>query len=125
MHANSSNETRALWARGFMAVWLALTMALALSTWPAEAAPFVYVTNHANNVSVIDTATNNVVATVPVGSLPAGVAVIPDGKHAYVANEGSATVSVISTATNTVVATVGVEMPPLGSPSLRTESTST
>ena len=37
-----------------------------------------------------------------------GVAVTPDGKHAYVGNEGSNTVSVIATATNTVVATVPV-----------------
>ena len=39
-----------------------------------------------NSVSVIDTATNTVVATVAVGSDPVGVAVTPDGKHAYVAN---------------------------------------
>jgi YVTN family beta-propeller protein len=72
VHANSSNESCALWARGFMALWLVLTMALALSAWPAEAAPIAYVTTHANNVSVIDTATNNVVANVPAGNLPAG-----------------------------------------------------
>ena len=65
-------------------------------------------------VSVIDTATNTVVATVPVGSCPFGVAVTPDGKHAYVANDlSSNTVSVIDTATNTVVATVGVGNSPI------------
>jgi YVTN family beta-propeller protein len=64
------------------------------------------VTNvNSNIVSVIDTATNTVMATVPVGSSPQGIAVTPDGKHAYVAN-GS--VSVIDTATNKVVATVPV-----------------
>ena len=68
-----------------------------------------YVTNiDSNNVSVIDTATNTVVATVPVGNNPCGVAVTPDGKHVYVTNDGSNTVSVIDTATNTVVATVPV-----------------
>ena len=59
-----------------------------------------------NNVSVIDTASNTVVATVPVGTNLQGVAVTPDGKHVYVTNANSlGTVSVIDTATNTVEAT--------------------
>jgi YVTN family beta-propeller protein len=66
------------------------------------------------NVSVIATATNKVVATVPVGRIPFGVAVTPDGKHAYVANGGSNNVSVLDTATNTVVATVPVVSGPIG-----------
>ena len=40
------------------------------------------------------------------GNGPFGVAVTPDGKHVYVANNASNTVSVIETASNTVVATV-------------------
>ena len=63
---------------------------------------------------MIDTASNMVVATVPVGSSPYGVAVTPDGKHAYVANIGSNNVSVIHTASNTVVATVPVGTGPVG-----------
>jgi YVTN family beta-propeller protein len=60
-----------------------------------------------NSVSVIATATNTVVATVPVGSIsPWGVAITPDGAFAYVTNKGG--VSLISTATNTLVATVPV-----------------
>ena len=56
-----------------------------------------------NTVSVIDTATNTVTATVNVGRSPAGVAVTPDGRKVYVANRLDAgTVSVIDTATNTV-----------------------
>jgi YVTN family beta-propeller protein len=43
------------------------------------------------------------VATVGVGSHPRGIAVAPDGKHAYVTNAAANTVSVIDTATNTVV----------------------
>jgi YVTN family beta-propeller protein len=40
---------------------------------------FGYVTNEfSNTVSVIVTATNTVVATVPVGSGPSGVGIIPD-----------------------------------------------
>ncbi len=57
-------------------------------------------------VSVIDVATDKVIATVPVGAWPNGVAVSPDGKKAYVTNQDSDTVSVIDTATNTVTATV-------------------
>ena len=59
-----------------------------------------------NNVSVIDTTTNTVTATVPVGITPLGVAVTPDGKKVYVTNAESNNVSVIDTATNNVTATV-------------------
>src|SRR5215471_5713243 len=63
-----------------------------------------YITNgFSNTVSVIDTATNTVTATIPVGSFPFGVAVIPDGSKVYVPNIGDNTVSVIGTATNTVI----------------------
>ncbi len=64
---------------------------------------------------MIDTATNTVIATVPVGIAPNGVAITPDGKFAYVGNEYSSTVSVIDTATNAVVDTVnGVAVAPSG-----------
>jgi YVTN family beta-propeller protein len=49
-----------------------------------------------------------VAATVGVGGKPLGVAVSPDGKFVYVANDTFNSVSVIATATNVVVATVGV-----------------
>jgi YVTN family beta-propeller protein len=80
---------------------------------PAEARSFAYVTNgRSNDVSVINTATNTVVATVPVGLSPGGVAITPNGAFAYVANFSSNDVSVINTATNTVVATVPVGVGP-------------
>lgn len=44
----------------------------------------------------------------PVGSLPYGIAVTPDGKYVYVANSMDSTVSVIDTTTNTAIATVNV-----------------
>ena len=66
-----------------------------------------------NTVSVIDTATNNVTATVPVGDYPLGVAVNLEGTKVYVANEESNTVSVIDTATNKVIATVPVGKDPV------------
>src|SRR5437588_67336 len=88
---------------------LIFVLTLALHAISAQAQPFAYVTNaSSNNVSVIDTASNTVVATVGVGCCPRGVAFTPDGTRAYVANNDG-TVSVIATAINTVVATVVVE----------------
>jgi len=75
----------------------------------------VYVINSSNNsVSVIDTATNMVTATVYVGYYPWGVAVTPDGKSVYVTNGDSDTVSVIDTTTNAVTANVSVGDYPRG-----------
>src|SRR5262249_61487809 len=63
-----------------------------LGSTPAVAKPFAYVTNSLSNfVSVIDTATNTVVATVPVGSFPQGVAIPPDGTNAYETKDFSTT----------------------------------
>jgi YVTN family beta-propeller protein len=112
----SKRSKERLGSRGFAALCAALALAMALSTLRAGAAPFAYVSNYGEHadgstVSVIDTATNTVVATVTVGTGPIGVAVTPDGKHVYVTNQGgghSNTVSVIETATDTVVATVTV-----------------
>jgi YVTN family beta-propeller protein len=67
-----------------------------------------YVTNHGNDtiasstVSVIDTTTNRVTATIPVGFGPSSVVITPDGHHGYVTNQGTdsapgASVSVIDT----------------------------
>ena len=66
-----------------------------------------------NFVSVIDTATNTVVATIPVGVAPNGVAITPDGSRAYVTNDDSDSVSVIDTTTSTVVATIPVGVGPV------------
>jgi len=77
--------------------------------------PQAYITNLGDNtVSVIDTASNTVTATVSVGSFPNGVAVTPDGAHVYVAHVFGDTVSVIDTATNIVTATVTVGLHPFG-----------
>jgi YVTN family beta-propeller protein len=83
----------------------------------AVAAPFAYISNFGSaNVSVIDAGATAscgganqvppppcVVATVPVGGFPGGVAVNPAGTFAYVANQDDGTVSVIRTADNTIV----------------------
>ena len=100
----------------------AVVTAFALATILGNAQCFAqnaYITNSSSNtVSVIDTATNTVTATVDVGFFPYGVAVSPDGSKVYVTNRGSGTesgtVSVIGTATNTLIATVPVGLSPFG-----------
>jgi kumamolisin len=85
---------------------------------PTNARFYGYVANLGPNgrlpggsVSVIDPTTNLMVALIPVGREPRGVAVAPDRAHVYVANAGG-TVSVIATTTNTVAATVPVGQGP-------------
>src|SRR5580704_7617125 len=115
MHSSNSIGRSTAWARGLIGVWTVLAIALGLMIQPAEAAPFAYVANDVSGtVSVFDTATNIVVATIPVGSDPFAVGITPDGRHVYVANISSNNVSVIATATNTVAATVPVGVTPRG-----------
>ncbi|BBL64834.1 YncE family protein [Methanosarcina mazei] len=81
----------------------------------SSSAPFAYITNGgSNNVSVIDTVNNTVIAVVDVGSDPFGVAVAPDGTKVYVANMGSNNISVIDTATNSVTDTIDAGINPRG-----------
>lgn len=75
----------------------------------------VYATGN-STVTVIDTATNTVIDVnpdaglvgIPVGSVPVGGAVTPDGAELHVADPASDTVFVIATASNTVTATYPV-----------------
>lgn len=66
-----------------------------------------YVLN-GNNVSVIDTSTNTVTASIPVGNGPIGVVFSPDATRAYVTNELDDTISVIDTGANAVIATISL-----------------
>ena len=64
---------------------------------------------------VIDTATNTLVASVPLTSLPRDVAITPDGAFAFVTGQfGANEVTVIATATNAVITTIPVGMCPEG-----------
>src|SRR6185369_6841031 len=68
-----------------------------------------YVVNHlGNTVSVIDTATNTVIANVLVGLGSSDVTITPDGTRAYVnVNNGAHNdVFVIDTSTNTITADI-------------------
>ena len=71
----------------------------------------VYVVNSmpgqaAGSVSVIDTARNTVVATIPVHRNPSYISVDSTGQRAFVANTGSNTVSVLDLASRKVIGTV-------------------
>lgn len=86
------------------ALSITLTMARASSTNALSGLRAYVVNEFGGTVSVIDTATNTVGATVTVGTDPFFVAITPDGTKAYVTNDLS--VSVIDTSNNTVIATI-------------------
>ena len=82
-----------------------LLLGLLLLAIPGQAQTRAYVANTSGTVSVIDTTKNTLDATISVGTLPAGIAITPDGTRAYVANILNS-ISVIDTASNAVVATI-------------------
>ncbi|MBL0121928.1 MAG: YncE family protein [Betaproteobacteria bacterium] len=95
---------KSLWA-----VIASLLMLAAVGS--AQSQPFAYITGQNGSiVSVLDTATNAVVTTIPVGGAPFGIGILPNGSRAYVANSTPNTVSVINLATNTVVATIALDL---------------
>jgi YVTN family beta-propeller protein len=86
MYRHNRNGRSAASARGFVARFAVLAVGLGAMASPAAAAPFAYVANASDGtVSVVDTATTppSVAATIPVGTGPTGIAVTPDGKHAF------------------------------------------
>jgi len=91
------------------------SFAITENTGEVNKSPFAYITNYGSNeVSVINTATNRVTATIPVGAGPEGIVITPDGTKVYVANYEDGTISVIDTASNNVTATVSVGSGPWG-----------
>lgn len=75
----------------------------------SESAHKLYVTDpNDNQVAVIDTNTDVVLTTIPVGTSPQGIVISPDGTKVYVANGSGSSVSVIDTSTDTVTQTPSV-----------------
>lgn len=88
-----------------------MVLAVLILAGAACAAPFAYVASlgvDTGTVFVIDTATDNLTAVMPVGGWPEGVAVNSAGTKVYVATGFDPTISVIDTATNSVVATINI-----------------
>ena len=74
-----------------------------------------YISNYDDStVSVVDTSKNQVIAKIPVGNTPDGVAAALSGTFVYVSNTGDNTVSVINTRTHAVIATIHVGQFPTG-----------
>jgi DNA-binding beta-propeller fold protein YncE len=45
---------------------------------------------------VIDTADNRVIATVPTGKAPTSISVLPNGRQAYVTDDGDGTIEILN-----------------------------
>jgi YVTN family beta-propeller protein len=94
---------------------LLAALAFGGSLTAAAADPKAYVGNFKDNtVSVIDTGSGAVVATVAVAAGPHGIAVAPDGHTVYVSGDGSSSVSVIDATTDRVAKTIEVGKSPHG-----------
>ncbi len=88
---------------------------LALAASAAAAGPKAYVGNFKDNtVSVIDTATERVVATVPVAAGPDGIVVTRDDTQVFVSGSSASALSVIDAASDKVVASIEVGKGPQG-----------
>src|SRR5258705_6538709 len=68
---------------------LVCPLLLGVALGAAAAGPKAYVGNFKDNtVSVIDTGTGTVVATLPVATGPHGMSVTPDGRTVYISGDG-------------------------------------
>jgi YVTN family beta-propeller protein len=69
----------------------------------------IYVTNYnENSVSVIDSSSNSVIATISVGSYPYAIAYDSENGDIYVTNYKSNSVSIINSSSNSVIATISL-----------------
>ncbi len=94
---------------------LIAALSLCLVSGLANAGPKAYVGNFKDNtVSVIDTSTSTVVATIPIAAGPHGMVITPDGRRLFASSDGSSTISVIDTLVDRVTGTVEVGKSPHG-----------
>ena len=87
-----------------------VVLLVALAAGPAFG-QYAYITNsQSDDISVVDTATDTVIATITGFQGPQAIEVHPDGSRIYVANNGlngeGHTISVVDTATHTIVSTI-------------------
>ena len=95
----------AIWQYPSRVLIILLSLGAGLVNATAQSHISAYVTNVSGTVSVIDTTNNTVVASIPVGIFPSGVAITPDGTRVYVTNIFNS-ISVIDASTKSVVATI-------------------
>jgi len=92
-----------------------LPTSIAAATPPGATSDAIYVSNQQDStISVIDTSTNLVVATIQLTSVPGNVVFSPDGSLAYVSGQDQMTV--IDTANRKVVLTTATDTTPDGFP---------
>src|SRR5262245_44037584 len=99
--------------RSRLALFVLFVLALGFARAGAEPRIFLP-TEKSDDVTVVDASTRTVVATIPVGKRPRGVAVSPDGKLVYVSNSISDSLSVIDAKTLKVLRTVPAGIDPEG-----------
>ena len=92
-----------------------------LDEWDVEVHPDgrrAFVPTGIGRLTVIDTASNAVVTTIPTADdprdNPVGVAVTPDGSRAYATNRGAGTVAVVDTQRNSLISRIDVDRGPNG-----------
>jgi len=95
--------------RGRLIAVMAVSIAILLLASGLPVAAYGPQNSGQNNPSVINGTT--VIATIPVGHQPVGVAYDPSNGYIYVANHGSGTVSVISTSVSTSTSISSVTTP--------------
>ncbi len=79
------------------------------------AAPYAYITNFgSNDLTVVDTTSQAVVTTIPVGVKPQGIVANLNKTRVYIANSGSDTVSVVDTISNSLMTTIPAGDYPIG-----------
>src|SRR5215831_1444421 len=96
MIVRRASSTHGRWLRIIMILALCLILPVLAESTAGELR--VFVTNEkSNNVTVIEAATQRVLAMIPVGERPRGIVVSGDGQRVFVANSNTNNVSVIDT----------------------------
>src|SRR4029450_73312 len=97
---------------GTIMAWSRILAATALAAGTlanpyAIAAPIAYTSNEGSGtVSVIDTATDKVVATLKLGEKPRGIALSPDGGRLYLSDQTANALVIVDTGKRTEIARV-------------------
>jgi len=108
-----ASSTHGRWLRIIMILALCLILPVLAESTAGELR--VFVTNEkSNNVTVIEAATQRVLAMIPVGERPRGIVVSGDGQRVFVANSNTNNVSVIDTKSLKVIDTLPAGIDPEG-----------
>jgi len=94
--------------------FVCVCVALLVCRAPAGAGEAFITDQTDDDVSVLDLATKQVVALIPISGKPAGIAMARDGRTAYVTSPEAKYVSVIDTVSREVVSRITIPDTPLG-----------